>query len=98
MADLYGQWVPDEWIEQVHAACRDNPQWQYIHLTKNPSRYAKHPPPPDSWVGTSVDEQKMVRIAEDAARRIDRPRSSGCRSSRCARSSGSMICRCLIGS
>ena len=54
----------------MHAACAANPQWQYIHLTKNPSRYAKYPPPPGSWVGASVNEQKMVRIAEDASRAI----------------------------
>ena len=56
----------------MHAASAANPQWQYIHLTKNPARYERHPPPPGSWVGASVDEQKMVHIAEDAARRIDR--------------------------
>jgi protein gp37 len=72
MSDLYGQWVPGDWIEQVHDACAASPQWQYIHLTKNPSRYGKYPPPPGSWVGTSVDEQKMVRIAEDAVRKIDK--------------------------
>jgi protein gp37 len=71
MGDLYGQWVPSDWIEQVHAACAANPQWQYIFLTKNPGRYARHPPPPGAWVGASVDRQKMVRIAENAARRID---------------------------
>ena len=70
MADLYGQWVPDGWIDQVHEACAKSPEWQYIHLTKNPSRYIKLSPPPGSWVGTSVDEQKMVRLAEDAARKI----------------------------
>ena len=30
MADLYGKWVPDEWIQQVHASCIANPQWQYL--------------------------------------------------------------------
>ena len=24
MADLYGKWVPDEWIEQAHASCIRN--------------------------------------------------------------------------
>jgi protein gp37 len=71
MSDLYGQWVPSDWIEQVHQACAESPQWQYIHLTKNPARYNKLPPPPGSWVGASVDEQKMVRIAENAARNLE---------------------------
>jgi len=70
MADLYGRWVPDEWVTQVHKACLDSPQWDYIHLTKFPSRYVGLDFPASSWVGTSVDEQKRVRIAEDAFRNI----------------------------
>lgn len=71
MADLYGRWVPDEWIERVHASCLASPQWDYIHLTKFPTRYIGLDFSPSSWVGTSVDEQKRVRIAEDAFRQID---------------------------
>lgn len=71
MADLYGRWVPDEWIHQVHESMIANPQWQYIQLTKFPARYVGLDMPPRAWVGTSVDEQKRVRIAEDAFRNID---------------------------
>jgi len=71
MADLYGRWVPDEWIQQVHAAMCANPQWQYITLTKFPARYIGLQMPPGAWVGTTVDEQKRVRIAENAFRQID---------------------------
>lgn len=71
MADLYGRWVPDEWITQVHAAMLANQQWEYLLLTKFPSRYAGLDLPPTAWLGTSVDEQKRVRIAEDAFRRIE---------------------------
>jgi hypothetical protein len=69
MGDLYGSWVPDEWLDRIHGAMRDNPQWQYITLTKFPSRYGLKPPPPGAWVGTSVDEQNRVRIAERAMAR-----------------------------
>jgi protein gp37 len=71
MADLYGRWVPDDWIGKVHASMCANPQWQYITLTKFPARYVGLDMPPGAWVGTSVDEQKRVRIAEDAFRKID---------------------------
>jgi protein gp37 len=71
MADLYGRWVPDEWIDQVHASMLAAPQWQYITLTKFPARYVGLEMPPGAWVGTSVDEQKRVRIAEDAFRQVD---------------------------
>ena len=66
MADLYGRWVPQEWIDQVHSSMLSSPQWQYITLTKFPSRYVGLEMPPGAWVGTSVDEQKRVRIAEEA--------------------------------
>lgn len=39
MADLFGDWVPDEWIGQVFEACEAAPQHRYLFLTKNPKRY-----------------------------------------------------------
>jgi len=58
MADLFGDWVPDEWIEEVFAACDAAPWHRYMFLTKNPKRYALLReqgirPPDDSWIGTS---------------------------------------------
>jgi site-specific recombinase XerC/protein gp37 len=70
MADLYGKWVPDEWIEKVHASCIAHPQWEYLMLTKFPRRYVGLELPPTAWLGTSVDEQKRVRLAEEAFREI----------------------------
>lgn len=63
MADLFGKWVPDEWIGSVLDACRANPQWRYLFLTKFPSRYKGIVFPPKAWVGTSVDSQRRVEIA-----------------------------------
>jgi protein gp37 len=40
MADLFGDWVPDEWIQQVLDACKAAPQHRYLFLTKNPERYS----------------------------------------------------------
>lgn len=70
MGDLYGAWVPEEWITAVHASCIKNPQWDYLMLTKFPRRYVNLELPPTAWLGTSVDEQKRVRIAEEAFRNI----------------------------
>lgn len=39
MAELFGDWVPDEWIQQVFDACAAAPQHRYLFLTKNPARY-----------------------------------------------------------
>jgi len=39
MADLFGDWVPDEWIKEVFEACKKAPQHNYMFLTKNFERY-----------------------------------------------------------
>lgn len=39
MADLFGDWVPDDWIQQVFEACDKAPQHRYLFLTKNQKRY-----------------------------------------------------------
>jgi protein gp37 len=41
MGDLFGEWVPDEWIEEVFKACEAAPWHKYLFLTKNPKRYEK---------------------------------------------------------
>lgn len=41
MADLFGDWVPDEWITEVFKACEKAPQHRYLFLTKNPKRYTE---------------------------------------------------------
>ena len=66
MADLFGDWVPDEWIEQVFKACEAAPQHRYMFLTKNPARFKQLRKngvklPNGCWIGTSV-----TRDAEQA--------------------------------
>lgn len=39
MSDVFGDWVPDEWIKEILDVCNDNPQHNYLFLTKNPNRY-----------------------------------------------------------
>lgn len=39
MCDLFGDWVPKEWIENVLDACKQAPHHNYLFLTKNPKRY-----------------------------------------------------------
>lgn len=58
MADLFGEWVPDEWIEEVFKACEAAPQHRYLFLTKNPSRYESvlsKPMPDNMWFGWSQE-------------------------------------------
>src|SRR3990167_4726541 len=39
MADLLGEWVPDEWIRRVLVAASEADWHTYFFLTKNPARY-----------------------------------------------------------
>lgn len=69
MADLFGAWVPDQWIEEVMAVCKSNPQHQYFFLTKNPRRYLQlslqnkipyKPEAPNLWFGTTITRQNSL--------------------------------------
>lgn len=39
MTDLFGEWVPNDWIDQVFQACFNADRHAYMFLTKNPGRY-----------------------------------------------------------
>jgi len=41
MGDLFGDWVPDSWIEEVFMACGAAPWHTYMFLTKNSRRYVE---------------------------------------------------------
>lgn len=61
MADLFGDWVPDEWIREVFKACEAAPQHRYLFLTKNPGRYSDlerasiMPHAENLWFGATFD-------------------------------------------
>lgn len=61
MADLFGEWVPDEWIKQVFEACEAAPQHRFLFLTKNPGRYCNleragiMPKGDNFWFGATFD-------------------------------------------
>ncbi len=70
MADLFGNWVPQDWIDQVYASMAAAPQWRYLTLTKFPQRYKRSGVPPHLWAGTSVDSQRRVKIAEESMKAV----------------------------
>lgn len=65
MADLFGEWVPDDWIKQVFEACEAAPQHRYLFLTKNPARYiklakaGKLPGNENFWYGSTAVHDRM---------------------------------------
>lgn len=66
MADLFGDWVPEEWILEVFEACKAADNHRYLFLTKNPKRYAelclagKLPKGDNFWYGTTVTSPKST--------------------------------------
>lgn len=63
MADLFGPFIPDEWIDKVFEACKAAPWHNYMFLTKYPQRYidlynaGKLPRArecPNFWYGTTI--------------------------------------------
>lgn len=70
MADLFGAWVPQDWIDQVVASTVANPQWEYLYLTKFPQRYDRLQLPASGWIGASIDEQHRAEPTLTAMRKV----------------------------
>ena len=60
MGDLFGKWVPTDWIRDVLDACQRAPWHRYLFLTKNPGRYCEMnhldilPHGENFWYGSTV--------------------------------------------
>jgi len=70
MADLFGDWVPDQWIKEVFDACKAAPQHRFLFLTKNPNRLYNLADegllPTEHWYGSSIEnDQQMFRVTND---------------------------------
>lgn len=62
LADLFGDWVPKEWIEKVLQVVKDNPQHTFQFLTKNPGRYLEFHFPQNCWLGITIDVVNQARL------------------------------------
>jgi len=71
MADLFGRWVPNEWIDSVMKSVRENHQWDFLFLTKFPQRLSEIDIPENAWIGTTVDLQARVANAERAFEKVN---------------------------
>ncbi len=63
MTDVFGSWVPDEWITGIFNICRKYPIHNYLFLTKNPDRYVDFGVPmgqANLWYGTTVTSNSDV--------------------------------------
>ena len=68
MADIFGDWVPGKWLDEIFAVCSQYDEHNYLFLTKNPKRYAEVEVPKGKenlWYGTTITaEEDIVRISE----------------------------------
>jgi protein gp37 len=72
LADLFGRWVPSEWIQaiiDVFRLCAGS-GWIFIVCTKFPARLLEFDWPENVWLGTTVDLQDRVAAAEDAFEKL----------------------------
>lgn len=65
MSDMFGDWVPAEWIQAVLQGIKKAPQWNFLILTKWPRRILKFDLPKNVWIGATVDCQERVAVTED---------------------------------
>lgn len=84
MADLFGDWVPESWINQIFNICKEAPQHRYIFLTKNPKRYGEFISQWKSysnslknmWFGTTVtgngDTQKAFDLLNNTTKDVNK--------------------------
>ncbi len=67
MADVFGRWVPEEWIRRVLSSAEQAEDWNFLFLTKFPQRIHEFGElPKNAWMGTTVDCQDRVANAEKA--------------------------------
>jgi protein gp37 len=58
MGDLFGEWVPNEWIEAVFdSISKTTKPWNFLLLTKNPERYLKLDIPLNCHIGSTATNQ-----------------------------------------
>jgi len=68
MGDLWGPWVPDEWITEVLVAIRKSPNATFLALTKNPERYHQflQVMPQNMILGTTIETNRQTGFLSKA--------------------------------
>ena len=61
VADLFGDWIPKEWIDNVFSIVKKCPNHTFQFLTKNPKRLLEFSPyPENAWMGCTATSQEMA--------------------------------------
>jgi len=64
MGDLFGDFVPDEWIVEVLENIRRFPNKLFLFLTKNPSRYMDFDFPENAILGATIETDKDINYGK----------------------------------
>lgn len=64
MGDLFGDWVPNEWIEAVIKVAKECHWHKFLFLTKNPKRYYAFDFPDNCWLGASAVNKPDEKVTE----------------------------------
>lgn len=66
MGDLFGQWVPREWILKVLEAIRNSPSSYFLFLTKNPGRYSEFVDvfPENLALGATIETNRIYNVSK----------------------------------
>jgi protein gp37 len=65
MGDLFGDWVPREWILKVLDAIKNSPSSYFLFLTKNPKRYFEflQALPKNILLGTTIETNREYKVS-----------------------------------
>ena len=74
MGDLFGDWVPAEWIREVLATIACHPKTSFLLLTKNPKRYSEFELPSNAIAGVTIETNRdeLVEPLSDAPKPSER--------------------------
>lgn len=72
MGDLWGEWVPDDWIRRVLSHIRKFPNTWFLFLTKNPQRYLDFMDeiPANAILGATIETNRDIYFQETYKPRI----------------------------
>jgi len=66
MGDLFGDWVPAEWITKVTDAIKQSPSSYFLFLTKNPKRYKEFLGiyPRNIVLGATIETNREYKVSK----------------------------------
>lgn len=71
--DMWGPWIPKEWIEEVLKRCATYPENEYIFQSKNPGRFSefKFSRPTRTLLGTTIETDRYPKGFQTKAPSIE---------------------------